>query len=82
MPFMLYSSLREERDFEGFRELLKSNEDYNQGRMDYYIFPDEDIYKKRVFSAISIPLDISVELFVKDSPFNAPWKKTEPDAVF
>ncbi len=80
--YALLHSLREERDFEGFRELLKSNEDYNQGRMDYYIFPDEDIYKKRVFSAISIPLDISVELFVKDSPFNAPWKKTEPDTVF
>ena len=74
----LIHSFRQELDFEGFRQALKADNGYSSGIEDFYIFPDEEIYKERVFSAVSIPLDISVELFVRDGAA-AKWRKTEPD---
>ena len=58
----LIQSLREGRDFAGFREALNANDDYRKNRRNRYIFPDEAVYREDIVGRIQTPLDIDIDL--------------------
>ena len=63
--YALLHSYRGGKDFEGFRAALQASPNYQSGRMDHYIFPDEADYQKEVMDYIRHPLKTSIDLEVE-----------------
>ena len=71
----LIHSYRNGLNFNGFRESLENNKGYKFGKINKYIFPDEDQYNKSIFQPIAIPLKIRIDLERKEGEV---WKPVSP----
>ena len=77
-PRALFDSFRKGLDFDGFREALQVNESYRKEKANFYTFPDEPVYRENVVGKMKVPMDIKVELEVKEGD---QWVQKEPDEV-
>ena len=68
----LIQSLREGRNFSGFRSALSANEEYRNNLRNRYIFPDEEVYREELVERIQIPMDIHIDLREKK---DGKWRK-------
>ena len=77
-PRAVFDSFRKGLDFDGFREALQVNEGYRKGKESFYTFPDEPAYRENVVGKMKVPMDIKIELEVKEGD---QWVQKEPDEV-
>ena len=74
--YELLSAYRNQLDFNGFRESLKKNKGYLSGKLNQYIFPDENSYYNSIYQHIKIPLKIQIDLERKQTE---EWVPISPD---
>ena len=79
----LIQSLREGRDFAGFRSALSANKEYRDNLRNRYIFPDEKVYREEIVDRVQLPLDIEIDLWEKrDGEYRRlPSALPEPDRM-
>lgn len=61
----LVEGIRQEKDYEGIRTLLRKNNDYATGKSNVLLFPDEQAYQTRIVARVRTPFELNSKVSVR-----------------
>lgn len=61
----LVDGIRQEKDYEGIRTLLRKNNDYATGKSNILLFPDEQAYQSRIVARVRTPFELNSKVSVR-----------------